>query len=82
MSEERVFLTPEDAEAMLPDGDLVHTFRGGGSIIIGADWDRNDLIKSFKKYRPELSGEQATAMNHGIVLTDDRGYLFVETRKP
>ncbi len=29
----------------------------------------------------ELSGSLATGMNHGICLQDERGFLFIETKK-
>lgn len=66
-SDERVFLTYEEAEAMLPDGDTIHTFAGGGMMLIGADWDRKSVLELFKTGKPELAGEMATSMGHGIV---------------
>ena len=81
MGDERVFLTTEAAEAMLRDGEVIHTFRSAPGIVIGADMDRIKLVEAFKKYPPELSGEAATAMKHGIVIQDDHGYLFVETKE-
>lgn len=75
----RVYLTPEQAEAMLPKEGRIHTFRQAGFALIGADWDRSDILDAIQKFKPELSGEQATAMQHGIVLNDDHGYLFIQT---
>lgn len=80
-SEERVFLTPEEAEAMLPEGDAIHTFRDSPGILIGADRDREKIIEALNKYKPELSGGMAARMNHGIVLFDNVGALFIETKK-
>lgn len=82
MGDKRVILDKADAIAMLPDGDTVHTFRQGGPCLIGADWDRNDMIKAINKYDVEITGEQARAMNHGMALYDDIGWLFIETKKP
>lgn len=80
MSEnERVVLSPVEAEAMLPEGEMIHTFRQAGYALIGADWKRSEIIKAFQTRKPELSGEQATAMKHGIVFFDDHGAVFVET---
>ena len=76
-----VYLTPEQAEAMLPEGDWIHTFRQAGPALIGADWIRSEIIDAFRKYKPELSGRTATAMKHGIVLEDKHGYLFVATKQ-
>jgi len=76
----RVFLTFEQAIEMLPEGDNIHTFRSSiPGIIIGADISRKCLYEKMKAYQIELSGSQATRMNHGIVLTDKTGPLFIET---
>lgn len=79
---DRVMLSQEEAEAMLPGGDEIHTFRQGGpGMLIGADWDRIRLIEHMKKYEPvELSGEIATNMGHGMVLQDGNGFLFIATK--
>ena len=79
---ERVKLTFDDAVAMLPDGDNIHTFRSGPFMLIGADWGREPLTEAIRKYGAELSGQMATNMDHGLVLIDDRGPLFIETKKP
>ena len=79
MQEERVKLTKDQAIAMLAPEGQIHTFRQAGPAILGADWDREDIIKAIEKHPPELSGKQATAMQHGMVLLDEHGYLFIET---
>jgi hypothetical protein len=82
MSEpERVQLTYEQAEALLPDGEQVHTFLDGGVALIGADWDRDQVLALLRDGHPELSGESATAMGHGLVaFRPDAGPVFIETR--
>lgn len=83
MSDERVHLTFEAAMKMLPEGKDIHTFRNSvPGLVFGCDSDRGDLIEKIKKHGAELSGEQATAMNHGMVLFDERGPLFIETIAP
>lgn len=66
---------------MLPNRTKIHTFRNSGFMLIGADWQRRILHAAMRKYGVELSGEQATAMKHGLVLIDDHGPLFIETRE-
>jgi hypothetical protein len=78
---ERTKLEINEATKMLPDGDTVHTFRNSAGMLIGADWDRADVLDAIKKHGVELSGSQATAMGHGLVLEDATGFLFVETKK-
>lgn len=75
----RVILTPEKAEEMLPNEEHIHTFRQSGPILLGADWEKSELIDAFSKYPVELSGEEATAMGHGIVFRDEFGFVFVQT---
>ena len=82
MSEEdRVVLSFYQAVAMLPDKQEIHTFRLSRVALIGADWDRSEIISAIKKYGVELSGPNASGMGHGMVLTDSNGFLFIETRK-
>jgi hypothetical protein len=64
----RVFLSYEDAVAMLPDGDPIHTFVNPGmNMLVGADWSRDSILEILKNGRPELSGDAATGMGHGLV---------------
>lgn len=81
-TEERVVLTMEQAEAMLPDGDDIHTFRdtNGRGPLIGADWSRANILEALRTKKPELSGELATKMDHGIVFFDEYGPVFVATK--
>lgn len=76
MNDDIVFLTKEQAIAMLPDGDYIHTFRG----FVGADWSRNEIMGAIEKYQFELTGPNATAMNHGMGFRDEHGWVFVSTR--
>jgi hypothetical protein len=81
MSDEKVILTEEQALAMLPEGDQIHTFRDGGIALLGADWDRADLEQAIRVNKCEVGGKQCQALNHGLVVwTGDRP-LFVECRK-
>jgi hypothetical protein len=89
MSEERVFLTVDEAIAMLPDRDIVHVVTGGVSpLLLGADWDRQDVIDLFQKapeHGIEIAGDMAAATGHKIacfqILKPGMGhYVFVETK--
>lgn len=80
MNDDRVMLSFEDAVAMLPDGEFIHTFRPGRGFALGADWEREEIIQAIKTGSPELSGETATAMGHGLVIQNNGSYLFIETR--
>ncbi len=73
----------DTAVAMLPDGDRIHTFRQGGLGLIGADWPREELLETIKKYPDALNETKGIAkgMGHGLVLVDDTGPLFIETQR-
>lgn len=78
---ERVSLSLEAAIAMLPEGSEIHTFvNPGAGLLVGADWSRDAVIELLKTGKPELSGEEATKMNHGIVAWDGEKYVFVQTK--
>jgi hypothetical protein len=86
-AEERVELTPEQAIAMLPEGEYVHTFRNSAGVMMGADHGRVALEKEIHEAeRRELAGRIATGMGHGLVLYPkgaqyQRDLLFVATKK-
>ena len=74
-------LTVEQALAMLPDGDEIHTFRQPAvSVMVGADWERDELAEAIRSAdRRVLTGEMATGMGHGMAIWSG-GWLFIETR--
>ena len=82
LTNNKVFLSPEQAIEMMADGKEVHTFRNPNGILIGADWPRDTLIEKFRREdNIELSGDLATKMNHGICVWDTDGPLFVATKE-
>lgn len=80
------FLTVEQAISLLPEGETIHTFYGGVALI-GADWERQEVIDKLKSVdKIEIAGEMARNMGHGLaVYNNDAKYmsdiLFVETDK-
>lgn len=81
IEEKRIMLTTEQAVTMLADGDDVHTFRGGGMVILGADWGRAELIKAIEENECEIGGESCRGMNHGLVVWVDGSPLYVECKE-
>ncbi len=77
---ERVKLTTEQAIAMLPDCEYVHTLRNGRGVMVGIDWQRVHVIEHITEYGAELAGDNATRMGHGMVIIDTDGALFIETK--
>ncbi len=81
-TEERVFVSTEKALSMVSKDEHIHTFRSPAvGMLIGSDMHRETLIEKMDKFKVELSGEFATNMNHGLVLLDASGPLFIETLK-
>jgi hypothetical protein len=80
--EERVLLTPEQAIAMLPDGERIHTFRNPGGMLLGADWPREKLEQAIHAANTrELAGVLATGMGHGLCIEHDHRPLYVATKR-
>lgn len=87
MSQERRYLSVEEAVSIIPDGEEIHTQIQKGMMFIGADWSREDIIDKIKRSEVrEISGPFARGMNHGLVLYNRNAkyqsdLLFVETDK-
>ncbi|MFA7121237.1 MAG: hypothetical protein WC277_07130 [Bacilli bacterium] len=81
--EDRVPLTTEQAIAMLPDGDTIHTFRNSiPGVLLGADWERADVLDAIDKATTrEIGGPACCAMKHGLVVWTGDSPLFVECRE-
>lgn len=62
MSDEREPVTYEQAVMMIGDSERIHTFRNpAAGMMLGADWDRDQILEAIKKHGVELSGPMATA---------------------
>ena len=80
--DEPVLLSFDEAVALLPDGDRIHTFLDAGGIPIGADWDRADILALLERSgRREVTGPSAQGFGHGLAATRDDGVpVFIKTR--
>jgi hypothetical protein len=73
-------LTYDEAVAMLPDGEYVHTYAGS----IGADWGREKLLLEMQQSEMHLAdkGSFASATRHNlIVVRSDGRKLAVEIKR-
>lgn len=83
----RTILTPAQAEAILPDGDLIHTFYNLAAMLVGADWLRDQVLDKLNEtgVMIELTGEQARKTGHGMCVHPNADHyyqsdiLFIET---
>ncbi|HAM55468.1 MAG TPA: hypothetical protein DCQ64_08700 [Candidatus Rokubacteria bacterium] len=73
---DRYILTVEEALSVIPDAEFIHTVIVGGSMMLGADWDREDVVEHVTKAGgAQLGGPLAVGMGHGLCL-DPRRRLF------
>jgi hypothetical protein len=76
-----VLLSYDEAVALLPEGDKIHTFVDGGLALVGADWDRDDILRLLRETeRREVTGPAAQAMGHGMAACRDTGPVFIKTK--
>lgn len=85
--EKRRYVTPEEAEKLLPDKENIHTFYNMPFGLLGADWDRQEVVEKFKKSdKIEIAGPCARNIGHGLAVYNDNikwqsEVLFIETDK-
>ena len=79
MSEERKFLNENEVDKVLVKGNTIHTFINDGFGLMGCDMDRSKLLSLTKENKAELSGQQATDMDHGVVVWDGDQAIFCQT---
>lgn len=71
MSDNKVILTAEQAEALLAPGERVHNFANPAGMLVGCDDDRDRAIAALKAAKQiELGGPACMAMKHPIVVWD------------
>lgn len=79
MKDDKVILTPEQAEALLPAGEYVHNFSNPDGMLVGVDYDRADAVKALKAAKQiELGGDSCMRLEHPIVCwhTENRYTFF------
>jgi hypothetical protein len=85
MSDDPNTLTLEEAKALLPDKEYIHTLRDlpieDGLVLMGFDFPKEELIKLLGQGgRIALSGKSAKSMGHGMAYWDKYYWLFIETK--
>jgi len=76
-------ITFDQAVSLLNDGEIIHTFRNGPGMLLGVDYNRNGILSLMKKHEStlEIGGEKCRKFEHGVVLNDGTGNLFIETNE-
>jgi hypothetical protein len=79
--DDKELLTYDEAVALLPDDERIHTFVNPAGMLIGADWDRSDVLSLLETTDlREVAGPAAQSMGHGLVAWRDKGPVFIQTR--
>ena len=76
----RVVLSAHEVDELLKPGEYVHTFIGGGGLLIGCDVARSKILQFAADGKAELAGDFATKINHGVCYNDGGRWTFAETR--
>ena len=79
MDDVRLFLTPDEAESLLLQGDRVHSFIHASIALMGADHDRANVLKEFAEADSiEVGGSACRGMRHPIVVIKGDRTIFYE----
>jgi hypothetical protein len=82
---EPVFLTYDEAVALLPGSERIHTYLDGSLALIGADWDRAQILNLLREAGPQgiqVTGPAAQSAGHGLAaFRADGTPVFIETGK-
>lgn len=80
---EREFLTPEAAEALLDVHDgHVHSYKNPRlAMLIGADMPIEHVRTMFLQSAPELAGSIAESMGHGVACIHQGNRYFFATKR-
>ncbi len=84
MNGEKIILTPEEAESLLPDGDTVHNYLNpNAGLMMGCDFSRENAVEALRKaVQIEIGGDGCKAMGHALVVWDTKqSYSFFEAEK-
>lgn len=70
MSNEKIIhLTKEEVLYCLKDSEYIHTYKNAAFGLIGADWQKNELIDLLDEADDiQIGGEGCRSMGHGIVI--------------
>ena len=79
---DEVLLSYDEAVALLPDSRRIHTFLDSGFALMGADWDRAEVLALLRTSdRREVTGSAAQSMGHGLAAWRDGKPVFIQARK-
>jgi hypothetical protein len=81
-TDQKIILTKQQAIALIGKRKLIHTFRSGTNVLMGADHTRKSLLEDIKNSDLiEIGGAACKKMGHGLVIWTGDDPLFVEVDK-
>lgn len=82
MRDDKVFLTPLQAQALLPDKEEIHVYANPApSVLLGADWSRQEVIKEIADAEErEVTGPIAQKAGYGLSVLGKYGRWFIQTK--
>jgi hypothetical protein len=82
VSDEKIILTPDEAESLLVEGDNQHSYANpAGGMFIGCDLSRTGAVAAIRDaHALEIGGEHCKRMNHALIVwTSPTRLLFFST---
>lgn len=68
---DKLLLTPAEAESLLADGEYIHNYMGGGMMMIGCDYSREEAIAAFAAAKSiEIGGPSCKSFRHPLAVFD------------
>ncbi len=81
MTDEKVMLTADQAIAMLPAKETIHTFvNPAAGMLLGASWTREYTLQAIgASTHIELTGPSAASMGHHFVIEHKGRAVYIES---
>lgn len=71
MSDDKIIITPAEAESLLAGGEYVHNFVDLSGMLVGCDFERVNAVEAFKKaVQIEIGGDGCKSLKHPLVVWD------------
>lgn len=69
MNDQKIILTPEEAESLLPEGENIHNYANPGpGMFVCYDYERADAIRAIRTaLQLEIGGDACKRMKHALV---------------
>lgn len=81
MSDKEILLTVNQAIEALKEGKTIHCFISTLNVLVGADHDREEVLKTIKtSERIQIGGPGCMSLEHPLVVWEGKTPLFYEAK--